>query len=76
MEIQVSMALLEVDTGIQEIRQEATVGQQEAMEVRQVEVMAVHRAEDTVAHQAETMAVFRAEVMAVMEGIKQRKSFI
>ena len=41
MEIQVPMALLEVDTGIQEIRQEATVGQQEAMEVRQVEVMAV-----------------------------------
>ena len=76
MEIQVPMALLEVDTEIREIRQEATVGQQEAMEVhqvevtevRQVEVMAVHRAEDTVAHQA--------EVMEVMEGIKQRKSFI
>ena len=80
-EIQVPMALLEVDTEIQEIRQEATVGQQEAMEVhqvevtevRQVEVMEVHRAEDMVAHQAEVMAVFRAEVM---EGIKQRKSFI
>ena len=68
MEIQVPMALLEVDTEIQEIRQEATVGQQEVTEVRQVEVMAVHRAEDTVAHQA--------EVMEVMEGIKQRKSFI
>lgn len=68
MEIQVSMALLEVDTRIQEIRQEATVGQQEAMEVHQVEV--------TVAHQGKAMAVFRAEVMAVMEGIKQRKSFI
>ena len=69
MEIQVPMALLEVDTGIQEIRQEVMeVHQVEVTEVRQVEVMEVHRAEDMVAHQA--------EVMAVMEGIKQRKSFI
>lgn len=60
MEIQVPMALLEVDTGIQEIRQEAMVGQQETMEVHQVEVTEVHQ----------------VEVMAVMEGIKQRKSFI
>lgn len=68
MEIQVPMALLEVDTGIQEIRQEVTVGQQEAMEVHQVEVTEVR--------QVEVMAVHRAEGTAVMEGIKQRKSFI
>lgn len=68
MEIQVPMALLEVDTGIQEIRQEATVGQQEAMEVHQVEVTEVR--------QVEVMAVHRAKGTAVMEGIKQRKSFI
>lgn len=60
MEIQVPMALLEVDTEIQEIRQEATVGQQEAMAVHQVEVTEVHQ----------------VEVMAVMEGIKQSKSFV
>ena len=76
MEIQVPMALLEVDTGIQEIRQEATVGQQEAMEVHQVEAMEVHQVEVTEVRQVEVMAVHRPEATAVMEGIKQRKSFI
>ena len=76
MEIQVPMALLEVDTEIQEIRQEAMVGQQEAMEVHQVEVTEVHQVEVTEVHRAEDTVAHQAEVMAVMEGIKQRKSFI